>query len=358
MIERTKALLHLSLIPGIGPAKILKIVGSKDFDRFLSYSKRDFMNLFGFSEKVTQALSDGLKDRSLLEEKIRLIEKHKINLVSIFDDEYPDVLKEIFLPPPILYCIGASLATNDKKVAIVGARKAKSYARDVCDDLVGGLVTRGWDTVSGGAIGVDTMVHCATLNSGGRTVVVLGSGLMVPYPSENKRLFREVVEKGGTLVSPFPLTLKPFPGNFPARNRIISGLSRGCLVVQAAEKSGALITARFALEQGRHVFAVPGSIFDNLSVGCHNLISEGAKVVSSSNDILEEFGESVESISSSKVGSSENSDPIIECLKEALSIDELTLKLNMDVSVLQDRLFELQIAGKVQQNFAGYWERV
>ncbi len=181
---------------------------------------------------------------------------------------------------------------------------------------------------------------------------------MEPYPWENRNLFREVVEKGGTLVSPFPLTLKPFPGNFPARNRIISGLSRGCIVIQAAKKSGALITARFALEQGRQVFAVPGSIFDNLSVGCHRLIAEGARLASSFEDILEEFGEAVQKKSSDKVGTTENADPVLECLREALSIDELTLKLNMDVATLQDRLFELQLKGKAQQNFAGYWERV
>jgi DNA processing protein len=252
-----------------------------------------------------------------------------------------------------------------KNIAIVGARKSNFYADDVIKDLVPELIKNDFSIVSGGALGVDSRAHEQTLKSGGKTIAVFGSGLLNPYPLKNKDLFREIVKSGGTLVSPFPLLMEPRKGNFPARNRVIAGLSKGCIVVQAAKKSGALITAQFALEQGRHVFAIPGSIKDELSVGCHEIIKQGAKLVGGIDDILEEFGfvpyNAAEEILKG-VKDAKRVDEEVECilynLQSACSIDELSVKTKLDLVFLQDKLFELQIAGKVEQNITGMWERI
>jgi DNA processing protein len=397
MKKTTRDILKLSLIGGVGPAvigKLIKFISKQNspaidagefsfshinFDQLFNFSFSDFTEKCQLTPKISQALVDGLKDDSLVEKEASLIEKYKIDLVTIFDEEYPESLRQIYLPPTILYCKGAKLSSFKKNISIVGSRKAGGYSKNVSEYLVKSLVANGWDTVSGGALGVDTMVHRATLEAGGKTIVVLGSGLMQPYPLQNKELFREVVKKDGVLVSPFPLNMIPAPGNFPARNRIISALGQGCILVQAAQKSGARITAKFALEQGKNVFAVPGPIYDELSIGCNELIQEGAKLINCVADVLEEFGEEVvqnyecssnveNGIDFSKIGIAakskaqksvkQYSDPILKCLDQALSIDDLSRQLDMEIDELQNKLFEFQLDGKVWQNFAGSWERV
>ena len=394
MKKTSKVLLHLSLVQGVGSASVFKLLKSiqtnssaekveefvfeeKNLDDLYSYSEQDFCRL-GIQTKTAQSLFTYLRDTSQLEEEIKLIEKYKIDLITILDEDYPKILKQIHTPPTVLYCRGAKLNSFKKNIAIVGARKAGNYAKAVSDHLVKGLVDHGWNTISGGAIGVDAMVHKATLAAGGKTVAVLGSGLMEPYPLKNKELFRDIIKSGGVVVSSFPLKMLPLKENFPARNRIIAGLGRGCLLVQAAQKSGARITAQFALEEGKVVFAVPGLVCDELSVGCHELIKEGAKLTSSLQDILEEFGETVvheeefvedveiaANVSSSKKSKEEKTkkriikfdDPILRALDDSMSLDELGGVVDMDMVELQGKLFELQLEGKVKQNFAGSWER-
>jgi len=223
------------------------------------------------------------------------------------------------------------------------------------------------------------MAHRATVQANGKTVVVLGSGLLHLYPASNIRLFESVVSAGGALVSIFPMATQARPGNFPARNRIIAGLSRGCVVVQAAKKSGARITARFALEEGREVFAVPGPIDDELSVGCNALIQEGAKLAGSVEDILIEFSgefgftpkkmkpkEKMWAHSPlSAPAEKKEKEPedqsiqsqIVRACVPTCSTDDLSLKLGIDVEQLHELLFDLQLAGRIRQNFAGLWER-
>lgn len=268
---QTSLLLHLSLIPGVGAATILKVIQQVPL-----------------TPSIKKTIDNAMSDKSLLNHELDLIKKYKIKVVTILDDDYPESLAHIYLPPPVLYCLGSPIG-KEFKLAIVGSRKASSYSQKVCNSIVKDLVNKKITIVSGGARGADAMAHKATLDCGGKTIAVLGSGLLKPYPKENITLFREIIKKGGTIVSPFPLATEPLRGNFPARNRIIAGLSEGCIVVQAAEKSGASITANFALEQGKQVYAVPGSIFDEFSEGCHSLIKQGAKLVSNTNDILEEL---------------------------------------------------------------------
>jgi DNA processing protein len=262
---------------------------------------------------------------------------------------------------------------SKKTMAIVGARAAGKYANQVTNHLVEGLASHGWVIVSGGAYGVDTMAHKKAVECKAPTVVVLGSGLLQPYPFSNKKLFDDAVLGGGAVISSFSLNTGPQRGNFPARNRIISGLSQGCIVVAAGQKSGSLITAQCALEEGRHVFAVPGPIDDPLSVGCHWLLGQGAKLVGSVNDVLEEFGGAIahekknvfrtqsqniptkHSVVSAKRDTTGN--PIVDALDMPRSLDDISSRTGESISELQFKLFDLQIEGKVKQNFAGLWER-
>lgn len=371
--DTAQTILHLSLISGIGPRTIEMIVrglSSSDLlKEIYSFSISDFIARCGLSEKNARLVRDGLTDKKILDQECVLIKKHDISLCTIVDKEYPELLSHIHLPPSVLYYKGE--LPCKKTLAIVGSRAAGNYADQVTQHLVEGLVADGWAIVSGGAYGVDTMAHRKAIEFGATTVVVLGSGLLQPYPFSNKKLFDDVVKSGGVVISPFSLNTGPHRGNFPARNRIIAGLSKGCIVVQAGQKSGALITAHCALEEGRSVFAVPGPIDDPLSVGCHALLQQGAKLVQSVDDVLEEFGGvsvdkkhihmtskkpgRVPVLSSKKI---QHDNPIVAALDIPRSLDDLSSRTGEPISDLQFKLFDLQIEGKIKQNFAGLWERV
>jgi DNA processing protein len=216
------------------------------------------------------------------------VERLGVTVVTLDDPAYPALLREIADPPPVLYLRGELAAADRWALAVVGTRRMTPYGRQVVERLVGELARAGLTIVSGLALGIDGAAHRAALQAGGRTVAVLGSGLDQLYPSDHIGLAREIVGSGAVMTE-FPLGTKPDAVNFPRRNRIISGLSMGTLVIEAAETSGALITADFALEQGRDVFAVPGSILSSASTGPNRLIKEGARPVTSAQDILEEL---------------------------------------------------------------------
>ena len=213
-----------------------------------------------------------------------------IRLMTIWDQEYPLALKEIYEAPAVLYIRG-TVASEAPRIAMVGARKFSSYGEAVAREFGEKFAAAGLTVVSGGARGIDTCSHKGALKaSGGRTVAVFGCGVDVVYPAENRRLFECIVEQGGALVSEYAPGTQPLPAFFPARNRIIAGLSQGTVVVEAAQRSGSLITAELSLSEGREVYAVPGSIFSKMSEGCHQLLKEGAKLVCSAEDVLEDFG--------------------------------------------------------------------
>ena len=205
------------------------------------------------------------------------------------DENYPRLLKEIYDPPQQLYCLGESKAREKFPLAVVGTRKISFYGRKTTEYLVNGLCQAGLTIVSGLALGVDGLAHQIALENGTKTIAVLGSGLDTVYPPAHKKLAKRIVDSGGALVSEYPPKTQPSKMTFPARNRIVAGISLGVLVIEAPMKSGALITARFALEQGREVFAVPGSIYSENSQGCNLLIKTGAKPVTKVEDILETF---------------------------------------------------------------------
>lgn len=224
-----------------------------------------------------------------VERDLRLIEETGITPLPLASSDYPSSLKDIYDPPILLYVKGRMLESDKLAVAIVGSRRATVYGRSVAERIAKDLATRGLTVVSGGARGIDTAAHKGALAAGGRTIAFLGCGINVAYPAENKRLF-EAIAESGAVVSEFPLGAEPEPWRFPPRNRLISGMSLGVLVCQSPEASGALITASYAAEQGKDIYAVPGNVDDDRNRGCHKLIQDGAKLVESCEDILEELG--------------------------------------------------------------------
>ena len=215
-----------------------------------------------------------------------------IEEISIKNNEYPNQLKNIYDPPAKLYVLGNRYILNQKNFAIVGSRKATEYGKKVAMQISKELSENGLNIVSGLAIGIDSYAHlgCLQVKDAGKTIAVLGSGLDVIYPKENRKLAEQIINSGGCIISEYPIGSKIEKNNFPQRNRIISGLSEGILVVEASKKSGALITAEFGIEQGKEVFAVPGDINREQSEGCNLLIKDGANVVTSSQDIIYVIG--------------------------------------------------------------------
>ena len=209
--------------------------------------------------------------------------------ITLKDKNYPQLLKEIYDPPQTLYVNGQLKAVEKYPLAVVGTRKISSYGQQITQSLVKALARAGLTIISGLALGVDGLAHQATLDVGGRTIAVLGSSLDIIYPPSHEKLAQRIVESDGAIISEYPPKTRPSKWTFPARNRIVAGLSLGVLVIEAPKRSGALITARFALDQGREVFAVPGSIYNKNSAGCHLLIKLGAKPVTKPEDILESF---------------------------------------------------------------------
>jgi DNA processing protein len=210
-----------------------------------------------------------------------------LRILTRDDAEYPSMLAALPDAPVVLYVKG-SLADGTVRLALVGSRRATAYGRQVARDLAGDLARLGVEIVSGGARGIDTCAHRGALEAGGRTVAVLGCGFAHTYPPENERLF-EAITASGAILSEFPIDTAPVPENFPRRNRLISALSAGTIVVEATDKSGSLITAGHALEQGREVMAVPGPVTSEQSRGCHRLIQQGAKLVQTVDDVLSEL---------------------------------------------------------------------
>jgi DNA processing protein len=275
-------------VRGIGPARFQVLLDFFGDAQTAWRAGREGLLAAGLDARTADALVSHRKTRPEPARELDLLARHGVTALPLPDPTYPALLREIYLPPSLLYVRGAFVPADEWAIAVVGTRKATSYGVQATHKLAGDLAQQQITIISGLAMGVDTAAHQATLAKGGRTIAVLGSGLDIIWPGENKKLAERIAEQGA-LVSEFPLGTRPEPGNFPARNRIISGLSRGVLVVEAPEKSGALITARFALDQNRDVFALPGSIFSKASDGANKLIQAGAKLVMRAEDILEEL---------------------------------------------------------------------
>ena len=343
----------LNIILGANPERLIKILSycPSPEDAFnISQTELEKLNFKG--ETINSFL--GERERINIDNEWKKIEKEGARLIVKEDEEYPKLLKEIANPPPLLYIKG-NLLPREKYLSCVGTRWPSDYGKMVTPEIVGNLAEEGFTIVSGMARGIDTLSHRTVLSHGKRTVAIVGNGLNIVFPPENKKLAKEI-EKQGAIISEFPLGTDPLKYNFPLRNRIIAGMSLGTLVVEGSEKSGALITANLALEEGREVFAVPGSIYSKVSKGPNNLIKQGAHPVTQVSDILSVFD--LEIVSKEKEIKGENMEEnlIIEVLKkEPAQIEKLIKETRLSISKISSSLILMEIKGKVKRSGNQYF---
>lgn len=285
--------LRLALVPGIGPRiyqKLLEQFGTAE--QVFAAPSGELRSVPGVGEKLCRAIQRGATEIDVVAE-LELCRRHDISLLARENPAYPRLLREIYDPPAILFMQGKLTPADSLSIGIVGARHATHYGLAQAERLAASLSRAGLTIVSGLARGIDSAAHRGALAAGGRTIAVLGSGLLNLYPPENQQLANEIAAQGAVL-SEAPPRSEPRSGSFPQRNRLISGLCLGVVVVEASTTSGSLITARLAAEQGREIFAVPGRVDSRVSHGCHQLLRDGAKLVESADDVLEELGPLVE----------------------------------------------------------------
>lgn len=303
-MDEVRDWVELSLVPGVGPRTFFKLVDYFGCARSaLEAPASALRRVPELSASVIEAMAVGRQ--SDVEIALKLIEQNDVTVVTFNDPAYPERLKLIHDPPPLLYVKGTLCPADGNAISIVGTRRATHYGKMAAGRFAGDLARMGVTVVSGLAYGIDAAAHKGALAADGRTIAVLGSGVDVIYPRANAKIYEQIV-LSGAVISEFPMGSQPDPGFFPMRNRIVSGLSLGTLVVESPLKSGALITARHALEQGREVFAVPGNIYSPYSEGCHKLIKDGAKLVESVYDII---GEVEHNLVNVKLGDLEQAEP-------------------------------------------------
>lgn len=348
----TRYWVGFNIVPGIGPARLKKLLdyfGSAE--RAWHASALDLARA-GLDRKPLQSLI-AMRDKLDLDAEMHRIEDTGAHVFTLQDEGYPRLLRQINLPPPVLYVKGSYTPEDEWAVAVVGTRYAKAYGREATRYLAGELARNHITIISGLARGIDSEAHRAALEAGGRTIAVLGSGIDIIYPYENANLARDIVASGA-LITEYPLGTKPEKGNFPPRNRLISGLALGTLIAQAGEGSGALITAYYALEQGREVFAVPGSIFDHGCSGTNRLIQQGeAKLVMRAQDILEELNLTMVSQQAevrAVVPENETEALVLRHLsEEPIHVDELGRATGLPIAQVTGTLALMELKGLVRQ---------
>ena len=334
----------LQCVPGIGCSRIKALVDYYGNARQAWLADQGDLFLSKCLDNTVCNNLLGQRDKLDVHKLAELLTKKQISLCSLADADYPTLLRSTFNPPYVLYYRG-SLPQNDNLIAIVGSRKATVYGKNVAGMLAAALAKAQVGVVSGAARGIDTAAHLGALEQG-YTVAVLGCGVDVAYPPENAKLLRSIAERG-VVISEYAPGVIAHPGHFPARNRIINGLARGVVVVEAAEKSGALITADFALEEGRDVFAVPGSIFAGSSKGTNRLIKLGAKLVDSVIDILEEYGWEGSPCNQTKPELTREEQQVYSLLnyEEPIGIEEIVTNLNVPPATAAYILLQLTLRG-------------
>jgi DNA processing protein len=349
----------LKNVPGIGNhlfKRLIKQFGSPQ--RVFQMTPQQLMAVEGISNHLAATIVN-FKAPRWIRAELDQVHQKGYTVVTLADGSYPSLLKEIPDPPPFLYVSG-HLADTHKNIAVVGSRNATAYGISATQNLCADLTAFDMTIVSGMALGIDTAAHQGALAARGKTVAVLGSGLNLIYPAENRRLFERISEQGA-VISEFALDTKPEAHNFPIRNRIISGMSMGTIVVEASRKSGSLITARLAADQNREVFAVPGSIQSFKSTGTHTLIKQGAKLVENAQDVLEELtaftayvpvpAESMDRPIDHRLASlaPDEVDLYNRLSPYPLHIDAIVRKTNIEPGKLLSLLLHLELKGMVQQ---------
>jgi DNA processing protein len=359
--------LALALTPGLGPSRIRKLIEHfGTAERMLQASLTE-LEATGIRAISAQAVATG-KSAELAQDELAKAVQAKARIISLSDPEYPPRLKEIYDPPVILYVKGDVELLSKPGIAMVGTRHPTPYGSGMSERLATDLAARGLVIISGMARGIDTASHRGAIAAKGKTIAVLGTGIDVMYPKENTRLAEQILALGGAVISEFPVGTSPVPQNFPIRNRIISGMSAGVLVVEAAEYSGTRITSRCALEQNRDVYAVPGNVTNKNSWGPNTLIKQGAKLVATWEDVWEELPTDIQLALNSVPNESAapanaslfpddaispHEQKLLRLLKpdQSIHIDELveTLEAEMSSSEIFAALFELELNGKIRQ---------
>ena len=344
--------LGFNLVKGIGPAKVQALL---DYFGGLGpawHATELQLQKIGLDQRAIRSFAEA---RSQLDLDICLqqVEKSGIRLLTWETADYPAYLREIPTAPHLLYLHGELEEIDRLAVAVVGTRRLTAYGRQVTRDLVTGLVRHGVTIISGLARGIDAVAHKTTLEAGGRTIAVLGSGLDCIYPAEHRSLVKEIVAGRGAVISEYGLGVQPEAKNFPPRNRIISGLSLGVVVVEAGERSGALITANFALEQGRDVFAIPGNINSVASKGPNRLIQDGAKLVTSVDDVLDELNLQMvveqTAVQMLLPETAEEAALLEQLTYQPIHVDELGRATGFPTSLVSSTLTMMELKGMVQQ---------
>jgi DNA processing protein len=349
--QEIKYWVGFSLIPGIGRVKLTQLEGH--FGNLAEAWKAASADLrqSGLDTASIRAINMW-RPRISLDEEMAKLERHRVRVLTYHDAGYPARLKEIYDYPPLLYIRGSLLPEDEWCLAVVGTRRATVYGRQVAEEISADLARNKITVVSGLARGIDSVAHSSALAAGGRSIAVFACGLDIVYPGENAGLARQIVEQGA-LISEYPLGTRPKADKFPRRNRIMSGMSLGVLVVEASETSGAMITAHLAAEQNREVFAVPGSIISTASRGTNRLIQEGAKLVRGHSDILEELNlttvarqmEMKEIIPASDT----ESRLLKELSAEPIHIDEVCRSSGLPASAVSSTLAIMELKGLVKQ---------
>lgn len=345
--------LGFNLVKGVGPTRVKALqefFGSLETAWCATESE---LQKIGFDRRTIASFQQSQRDLNL-EECLAKVTEAGLTLISWDSPDYPSYLREIPKPPPLLYVKGKIEEIDRFAVAVVGTRRLTSYGRQITRELVSGLVASGVTVVSGLARGIDGIAHKTALEFGGRTLAVLGSGIDRIYPAEHTGLVdRILAEQRGAVISEYGLGVKPDSRNFPQRNRIISGLSLGVVVVEAGQRSGALITSKFALEQGREVFAVPGNVNSPASKGPNRLIQDGAKLVSTVEDILEELNLKMvleqSAVQMVLPDSAEEAALMAQLSSQPTHIDELIRAANLPSSLVGSTLTMMELKGMVHQ---------
>jgi DNA processing protein len=343
----------LQTVPGIGPRRYSVLVrrfGSPQ--AVLEASQNELKRVPDIGEKVIQAIQTQV-DWDAAEKQLETLDKTGATFITMLDPAYPEDLKRIYAPPPFLLLKGSLLPSDQDAVAVVGSRVCTSYGRQITEKLTRGLVDAGLTIVSGLARGIDSCAHRSAIKSGGRTIAVLGCGLDVVYPPENEKLYEEIAGSGA-VVSEFLFGLIPDKFNFPARNRIISGLSKGVIVIEAGKASGALLTAQHAIDQNKDVFAVPGNIDSAASAGTNELLKQGAIPVTSPADVLLALGRHPNQKQAPRPQPvpqlPENEQVVYSMLSnQPQQIDALCHRLSKPVPEVLASLFSLEMSGLVKQ---------
>jgi DNA processing protein len=357
-VTELEYLIMLNLVPDVGAVRIKNLTERfGGIEKIFKATRAQLEQVEKIGPKIADAIINFDKEKTL-EREMKLIERYGVKVISCFDENYPANLKEIYDPPAILYVKGELAAEDRYSIGIVGSRRASRYGLETAERLGRELAERGMTVVSGLARGIDAAGHKGALKARGRTIAVLGSGLANIYPPEHMKLADEI-QKSGALISEFPMATEPYKDNFPRRNRIISGLSLGVIVVEAAKNSGALITTDFALEQGRELFAVPGQARTATAAGTNMLIRQGAKLVESADDVIEELGDVIKGhMKTEKPEQPEHAtgglgrqeeDVFVRLSETPLYIDEIVDGTGLTVSEVMHSLTKLELKGIVSK---------